>query len=154
MEIERKWLIEEKNIPVGLKESAAFSRVEQGYLNPNDEFLIRVRHNSHMKSPDVETWKLEVKSKGLFVRDEYRMDITPEQFEEIYGKCPKKVTKTRYYHFVDDLEYEMDFYDDHDFVTLEIEFKTVEEAEKFEAPDWFGEDVTYKPEYKNINLAK
>jgi adenylate cyclase len=154
MEIERKWLIPLENIPEGLKETSPFSRVKQGYLNPNDEFLIRVRHNSHMKSPDVETYKLEIKSLGLFIRDEYRIDIDKEQFDEIYAKCPKKITKTRYYHFVDDVEYEIDFYDDYDFLTLEIEFKSIKDAEDFQVPDWFGEDVTYKPEYKNVNLAK
>lgn len=154
MEIERKWLINKEDLPVGLLESCPLSRVDQGYLNPNDEYLIRVRHNVHMKSPDVETWKMEVKSRGLFVRDEFRVDISPEQFKEIYEKCPKKISKTRYYHFVDDVQYEIDFYDDYDFLTLEIEFKSVEEAESFEAPDWFGEDVTMNPDYKNINLAK
>lgn len=154
MEIERKWLINKEDIPEGLKENSPFSRVKQGYLNPNDEYLIRVRQNTHLKSPDIKTYKLEIKSKGLFVRDEFRADITKEMFEEIYFKCPKKIEKTRYYHFVDDLQYEIDFYDNYDFITLEIEFKTIEEAEKFQAPDWFGEDVTMNLEYKNINLAK
>ena len=154
MEIERKWLIPLENLPEDFKETAPGSRVEQGYLNPDDEYLVRVRHNMNIRNPDMEFFKMEIKSRGLFVREEYRADISEEAFWEIYRNCPKKITKTRYYHFVDDLQYELDFYDEYDFVTLEIEFKTVEEAENFEVPSWFGEDVTYKPEYKNINLAK
>ena len=40
-----------------------------------------------------------------------------------------------------------------DFITLEIEFENLDEAQNFEAPSWFGEDVTMKPEYKNVNLT-
>ena len=66
-----------------------------------------------------------------------------------------KVEKKRY--IVDlpnGLKAEVDIYKDWDFVTVEVEFDTPGEAELFEAPWWFGTDVTYDPEYKNINLAK
>ena len=34
----------------------------------------------------------------------------------------------------------------------EVEFASIEEAERFVAPDWFGEDVTFEAKYKNSNL--
>ena len=34
----------------------------------------------------------------------------------------------------------------------EVEFTSVEEAENFAAPDWFGEDVTFDARYQNSNL--
>jgi CYTH domain-containing protein len=156
MEIERKWLIEEKNLPENFKANYPGHRINQGYVNPDDEYLIRVRHNKSIRHPEKEkdTYKLEIKSKGLFVRDEWRYDTTKENFWEIYKKCSRTISKTRYYMMVDHLQYEIDFYDAHDFITLEIEFDSLEEAENFEVPSWFGEDVTYKPEYKNVNLAQ
>jgi len=154
MEIERKWLIPLENLAEDFIHTAPGSRIEQGYLNPDDEYLVRVRRNRNIRNPDMDIFKMEIKSKGLFVRDEFGVEIDEKAFLEIYRKCPKKITKTRYYHFVDDMQYEIDFYDAYDFITIEIEFNTTEEAENFEAPDWFGEEVTYKPEYKNINLAK
>ena len=155
MEIERKWLIEEKNLPEDIKTYAGH-RINQGYVNPDDEYLIRVRHNKSIQYPEKikDTYKLEIKSKGLLIRDEWRFDTTEEKFWEIYNKSSRTISKTRYYMIVDQLEYEIDFYDAYKFITLEIEFKSLEEAENFEAPSWFGEDVTYKPEYKNVNLAQ
>jgi CYTH domain-containing protein len=35
----------------------------------------------------------------------------------------------------------------------EVEFDSVEEADSFTAPDWFGEDVTFEAKYKNNNLT-
>ena len=155
MEIERKWLIEEDNLPDDVKTYAGH-RINQGYLNPSDEYLIRVRHNKSIQHPEKEkdTYKLEIKSKGLLVRDEWRFDTTEDMFWEIFRKCSKSVSKTRYYMIVDKYQYEIDFFDAYDFITLEIEFDSLDEANAFKAPAWFGEDVTFKPEYKNVNLAK
>ena len=38
-------------------------------------------------------------------------------------------------------------------MTAEIEFPSEAEAMGFEAPDWFSEDVSLRPEYKNSALA-
>ena len=38
-------------------------------------------------------------------------------------------------------------------ITAEIEFPSEEEALLFTPPEWFSEDVTYAPEYKNSYLA-
>jgi CYTH domain-containing protein len=34
-----------------------------------------------------------------------------------------------------------------------VEFGSVEAAEAFLPPAWFGEDVTYRPAYHNSNMA-
>ncbi len=40
-------------------------------------------------------------------------------------------------------------------ITLaEVEFTSVEEANAFLAPDWFGEDVTYDSRYHNSEMSK
>ena len=37
---------------------------------------------------------------------------------------------------------------------VEVEFDSVEAAETFTAPDWFGKDVTNSGKYHNSNLSK
>jgi len=153
MEIERKWLMEENKLPDDIKTYAGH-RIIQGYLNPGEDYLIRVRYNRSTQYPDNKVYKLEIKSSGLFFRDEWRYETTEENFKEIYEKCRRKISKTRYYMSVDHLQYEIDFYDAYDFITLEIEFDSIEEAENFQAPDWFGEEITYDTQFKNVNLAR
>jgi len=36
---------------------------------------------------------------------------------------------------------------------VEVEFPSEEEAEAFEAPDWFGQDVSLDVRFKNAALA-
>ena len=43
---------------------------------------------------------------------------------------------------------------DHSFIYGEIEFKSEEDAKKFEAPVWFGKEVTYDEYYKMRNYWK
>ena len=156
MEIERKWLITEKDLPENFKATYSGHRINQGYLNPGAEYLIRVRHNKSIRYPEKnkDTYKMEIKSKGLLMRDEWRFETTEEMFWEIFNKCSRTISKTRYYMMVDKYQYEIDFYDEYEFIVLEIEFDSLEEAENFEVPSWFGEDVTFKLEYKNVNLAQ
>jgi len=153
MEIERKWLVKEEHLPSDIKTYPGH-RITQGYLNPGDEYLIRVRYNKSVQYPDKKTYKLEIKSKGLLIRDEWRYETTEENFWEIYKKCSRKISKIRYYMALDIYQLEIDFYDEYDFITIEIEFETLEQAEKFEVPSWFGKDVTMEQEYKNLYLAK
>ena len=39
-------------------------------------------------------------------------------------------------------------------IIAEVEFPTVEAANAFVPPEWFGEDVTEDPAYSNSNLSK
>ena len=52
--------------------------------------------------------------------------------------------------------FELDIYEKHlkRLSTVEVEFDTEEEANSFNPPEWFGEDITYNPTYKNSNLSK
>lgn len=36
----------------------------------------------------------------------------------------------------------------------EVEFSSIEDAEHFAPPDWFGEDVTFSGEYQNSRLSQ
>lgn len=148
MEIERKWLAD-KRIALEIIRGILPMKTVQGYLNTmDDEYLIRYR------SINNTFFKLEIKSKGHLSREELRYDISKEQFKEGMKLCKTKVCKNRYIVQEKDYQYEVDIYQEWDFVTVEIEFRSEDEAESFDAPEWFGKDVTYDPRYKNVNLAK
>ena len=38
-------------------------------------------------------------------------------------------------------------------MTTEVEFPTLEEAEAYEPPYWFGKDVSFDHRYKNTSLS-
>ena len=148
MEIERKWLVD-KQIALEIIQGLIPMKTVQGYLNTmDDEYLIRYR------SINNTFFKLEIKSKGHLIREELRYDISKDEFKEGMRLCETKVCKKRYIVQEGQYQCEVDIYQEWDFVTVEIEFESQDEAETFIAPGWFGEDVTYDPTYKNVNLAK
>jgi len=159
-EIERKWLVDRDKCPGLVSPHTSIFRTIQGYLNSTDDnWLIRVRKFEHRGSiGDVDLkyetrYYLELKTHGLLSREELRYIITEDEFEETLDKCNGSVKKTRYCWNEEGIYYEVDVYDDHDFVTCEVEFKSEEEANEFIAPEWCIKDVTLDPAYKNVNLV-
>ena len=146
MEIERKYLIDK--IPFSL-EGFCCRRIEQGYLCT--EPVVRVRR-------DDDTYYLTYKSKGLMVREEYNLPLTREAYEHLKTKADGRIiSKLRYMiPLAGSLTAELDLFQD-DLAPLmlaEVEFDTVEEAEHFLPPEWFGEDVTSSSKYHNSTLSK
>ena len=146
MEIERKYLIDK--IPFSL-EGFCCRRIEQGYLCT--EPVVRIRR-------DDDTYYLTYKSKGLMVREEYNLPLTREAYEHLKTKTDGRIiSKLRYMiPLAGSLTAELDLFQD-DLAPLmlaEVEFDTVEEAEHFLPPEWFGEDVTSSSEYHNSTLSK
>lgn len=144
MEIERKFLVS------SLPELRDYKGkcVKQGYISTDP--VIRVRQMADL-------YTLSVKSKGHLVRKEFELDLTPEQFDDLWKKVDDVyVSKTRYFIPLDaEHVAELDiYYGDLDgLVTVEVEFDSTRAAEKFIAPDWFGKDVTHDSRYKNNHLA-
>ena len=146
MEIERKYLIDK--IPFSL-EGFCCRRIEQGYLCT--EPVVRIRR-------DDDTYILTYKSKGLMVREEYNLPLTREAYEHLKTKADGRIiSKLRYMiPLAGSLTAELDLFQD-DLAPLmlaEVEFDTVEEAEHFLPPEWFGEDVTSSSKYHNSTLSK
>ena len=146
MEIERKYLIDK--IPFSL-EGFCCRRIEQGYLCT--EPVVRIRR-------DDATYYLTYKSKGLMVREEYNLPLTREAYEHLKTKADGRIiSKLRYMiPLAGSLTAELDLFQD-DLAPLmlaEVEFDTVEEAEHFLPPEWFGEDVTSSSKYHNSTLSK
>ncbi len=144
MEIERKFLV--NSLPVLGDYKGKL--VKQGYISTDP--VIRVR-----KMDDLYT--LTVKSKGHLVRREFELDLTPEQYDDLWEKVNNVyVSKTRYFIPLDAAHVaELDIYYEEleGLVTVEVEFDSTRAAERFIAPEWFGQDVTHDSRYKNNHLA-
>jgi len=148
MEIERKWLVDKNKI-------SAFTnfgyRIEQHYLNDlEDDYLIRVRDT-------MGTYTMTLKGKGLMIRTEFEFDINHEQYKEMVRESKKSLKKTRFFVEIEegsDRYYEIDVFDDYDFIICEVEFEIAEDAYAFVPPKWCLEEVTEKHDYTNINLAR
>lgn len=143
MEIERKYLV--KTLPENYK-SYPYRQLEQGYLCK--EPVVRIRQDNNQ-------YELTYKSKGLLVREEINMPLTQEAYEHLKEKVDGRlITKKRYMIPYQEYMIELDIFEGHlaPLMFAEVEFDSEENANKFVAPAWFGEDVTYEAKYKNSNL--
>lgn len=146
MEIERKYLV--KEIPMDLNQYKSIEMM-QGYISTSPTIRIRQENDKYL---------LTTKSEGDIARLEYELPITKEEFEGLFGKIEGIfIKKTRYLIPIhDNLTAELDvFKDEYDgLITVEVEFDTLEEANHFIPPLWFGEDVSLEKKYKNGYLSK
>lgn len=147
MEIERKYLI--KNPPADYLTWDTI-HMEQAYLCTGP--VVRVRKEN-------EEYFLTYKSKGLLAREEYNLPLTKEAYEHLLAKADGIIiTKTRYKKPIEgtDLIIELDvFSGEYEGLMLaEVEFSSIEEAERFTPPAWFGKDVTLSGEYQNSRLSQ
>ena len=143
MEIERKYLVD--TLP-GNYSTFPCRQLEQGYLCK--EPVVRIRQ-------DNDKYELTYKSKGLLAREEHNMPLTKEAYEHLKEKADGKlITKKRYLIPYGKYTIELDVFEGAlaPLKFAEVEFTSIEEAERFVAPNWFGEDVTYEAKYKNSNL--
>ena len=149
-EIERKFLI--KDMPDLSKYE--FKRLEQGYLCTDPTIRVRKEDDSYY---------MTYKGRGRIEKEEYNLDLTKEAYETLIAKSEGNIiSKTRYLIPIgksskgNDLTAELDVFDA-PFAPLrflEIEFLSMEEANDFITPDWFGEDVTDNTEYYNSTMSK
>ena len=146
MEIERKFLI--PVLPEDL-ETYPHRCIEQAYLCT--EPVVRIRRQD-------DNYILTYKSAGMMAREEYNLPLAKEAYEHLKGKADGIVlSKTRYLlPLPDGLMIELDVFDA-PYETLrlaEVEFSSIEQAEAFVPPVWFGEDVTYSGKYHNSVLSR
>ena len=142
MEIERKFLI--KELPDLSKYE--FLEIEQGYLSTNPVVRIRKKNDKYI---------LTYKGSGLFAREEIEANLTKEAYEHLSTKIDGYlITKKRYLIPLDPYTSELDVFEGHmdGLIMAEVEFPSVEEANAFNPPTWFGEDVTEDKRYHNSNM--
>ena len=131
MEIERKYLIDELPFDVTAYPS---HEIEQAYLNT--EPVVRIRRQD----------------------EDYYLTLNQEAYAHLLEKADGNVlTKTRYkIPLGDHLTIEIDVFHGkfEGLILAEVEFPTMEEAESFQPPEYFGKDVTFSTEYHNSTLSQ
>ena len=146
MEIERKYLV--RRLPDDLSKYEA-KKIAQGYLCTDP--VVRIRRPN-------DNYYMTYKGDGLMVREEYNLPLTREAYEHLLPKIDGLlIAKTRYLiPLTDRLTAELDVFEGvlSALTLVEVEFDSVEEANAFVPPEWFGEDVTESGKYHNSYLSQ
>lgn len=147
MEIEKKFIPNE--IP---KDLAQFKnhKIEQAYLNTAP--VVRIRKQD-------DEYYLTYKGGGMMAREEYNLPLNAESYQHLREKADGNIiTKTRYLIPINDgnLTAELDIFEGKfsGMLLVEVEFDSIEQADAFQKPDWFGEEVTHDKMYHNSYLSK
>ena len=144
MEIERKFLT--KNIPFDITVFPK-NEISQCYIALDPTIRLRKSNKKYF---------LTVKGKGSIAHEEFEMEISEKQYLNLLKKSDtENLIKTRYFIPIDGgLTAETDIY--HGFleglITTEVEFESLDKAESFNPPEWFGKDISFDLRYKNSSL--
>ena len=144
MEIERKFI---PLMPPVRLEDCPYHDIEQAYLSVSP--VIRVR-----KEDDA--YYMTYKNGPALAHEEYNLPLTESSYLSLLGKCDGRILRKRRYLIPHgSLTIELDVFDEpfKDLRIAEVEFSSEEEALAFQKPDWFGDEVTWDPRYRNAFLA-
>lgn len=150
MEIERKYLV--GSLPENL-DAFPHVEIEQGYLCTSPTLRIRRMGDSFILTVKEKMHSLT----SAIVNREEEFFLSSESYARLRGKCEGiMVEKTRYRIPVGKYTAELDiFHGRHEGLLLvEVEFPSVEAANAFTPPAWFGQDVSNDPRYRNSWLAR
>ncbi|MFB9273711.1 CYTH domain-containing protein [Cohnella cellulosilytica] len=157
LEIERKFLLAEfpdSLVREGAIVSVKEQRIEQTYLAIDDTQELRVRKIKDLASGELEFTHTFKNGNGL-VREEIEYSISESLYEQLMkasGAIP--LTKVRTTAEWGGMTVEIDTYDQLELRVLEIEFDSEEAATRFQAPDWFGPDISSTKQYSNKTVWK
>jgi len=146
-EIERKFLVTQlPNLSV-----AKHSTINQGYITHSDDSVeVRLRQ----KDSD---FYLTIKQGAGLIRTEVETAIVLEQFSTLWPlTIGSRIEKERWTgNITNNLFYELDIFSGEleSLQLVEVEFASIESAEKFIIPAWFGKEVTEDKRFKNKSLA-
>lgn len=148
MEIERKFLVAAVPDGVRLQDGVA---IDQGYLAVGEDGAeVRLRRAGARLM-------LTAKSGAGLVRAESEIELDDGQFEALWPATEgRRIEKTRtVIPLGGGLAIELDVYRGalSGLIVAEVEFPSVDAANAFELPTWFGAEVTDDARYKNRRLA-
>jgi len=148
IEIERKFLVKNDGFK---KESVEEMRITQGYLSSVPERTVRVRIKGDKGFITIKG----IGSDSGASRFEWEKEISAKDAKELFKICEQGIIdKTRYNVKSDKHTFEVDeFYGENEgLVVAEVELSS--EDEKFDKPDWLGDEVTGDVKYFNSMLMK
>lgn len=152
VEIEKKWLIREEDIPYNLSNAEVFE-IEQTYISFSPEIRVRRINGGQEYTFAVKT---NLTSDGM-VRDELEENITEEEYNNLIKKKEgNTIHKTRYQFLDGEYLVAIDIFSGElkGLAYMEIEFVNKDEANNFKTPSWVIKDVTDDIRYKNGYLAR
>ena len=146
LEIERKFLLKNDNWKALVKEEIL---IKQGYLNSEKERTVRVRTYG-----DKGVITIKGKTNNLTRKEfEYAIPLTEAlQMLEIAEK--PLIEKTRFIVINNGNTWEIDVFEGMNKGLLVAEIELESESEKFEIPEWIGQEVSTDPKYYNACLIK
>lgn len=148
VEIERKFLVKNESF-----KSDAFmvKNIRQGYLNSDKNRTVRVRISN-------DSGYLTIKGKSNTSgtsRYEWEKKIDLNDASELLLLCEADlIEKERYFIRKSNHIFEVDVFSGANEGLLLAEIELQYEDEKFEKPDWLGEEVTGNKKYYNSALSK
>ena len=154
LEIERKFLCNlTKEEAIEL--SFASRHVKSIYLENTPLTSFRVVKDTSEQNIKSCKFTRKESTNSTLSRLEFEEEIPEIIFNAIDNGTYPSVSKYRYLINVNGSIWEVDFFDDYDFVIAELEFNSTEEAADFtDLPSWIVEEVTHDPTYLNCNLAR
>ena len=148
LEIERKFLVKSD----GYKQKATSqTRIVQGFLNTNPDRTVRVRIKGDKGFLTVKG----ASNESGTTRFEWETEITTAEAANLIDLCAAGILeKIRYEVSFGHHLYEVDEFlgENKGLILAEIELN--HEDERFEKPDWLGEEVTGQVQYYNSQLSK
>lgn len=146
-ETERKFLIRGEFRHLAVKEI----NITQAYISGSSDKTIRIRIAGDS------AW-LTIKSRihgKEFARNEWEFPIPVADAREMLQIClPGRIHKTRYLVPSGKHTIEVDVFHEKNEGLMIAEIELSSEDEKFDKPEWLGEEVTGNPQYYNSNLIK
>ncbi|MGG3283289.1 CYTH domain-containing protein [Paenibacillus solani] len=152
IEIERKYLLDaypNTLIQEGIIKVEKEQLIEQTYLALDGDQELRVRKITDPHSGLVEYTHTFKKGWGI-AREEVEFTISEGLYDQVvkaHGAIP--LTKRRVTARWGDTVIEIDDYAQIDMLVLEVEFSSIEAADSFVPPVWFGQDISTDKQYSN-----
>jgi len=147
IETERKFLVKGEFRHLAVEDI----RITQTYLSIDQDKTIRIRIANNKAFITIKG-----RSTGNSIsRSEWEFQIPISDATEMMKLCINgKIIKTRYLIPVGKHTFEVDVFHDKNEGLIIAEIELSSDDERFEIPDWLGEEVTGNPAYYNANLIK
>jgi adenylate cyclase len=147
IETERKFLVKGEFRHLSVKEK----NITQSYISIDPLKTIRIRI-----SDDQAYITIKGRPSGISIsRNEWEFSIPVSDAIEMEKIClPGRVVKTRYHIPAGKHIFEVDVFHEKNEGIIIAEIELSSEDEKFEKPEWLGEEVTGNPAYYNANMIK
>lgn len=147
-EIERKFLVRNTSF---IKESIESKVIKQGFLSSNKNRVVRIRIQNAQGFITVKG----ITSKDGTSRYEWEKEIPLSDAEKLLLLCePTIISKTRYIVPIAKHIFEVDVFKNENEGLIVAEVELIASNEKFEKPNWLGEEVTGQTKYYNSSISQ